>query len=347
MPRGQPPGGRRARPTWRPTGGGSTRGCCWSTWSRRPSGCCPVLFGIIILGRSNDNGQNWFEWVFIPLVVGRRAAALPHDPLPHHQRPDRAAERVAEQADPRDTGRPGPHRRRHVVADPPGPRAGQGRARHRGHRARRAPRPRRAHPPGGAAPARGAHPPAAGDRGRRAATTGIPAGLGRAAADRRAVCAPAAGRCAGRCGTGRRHRDRAAAARPAVGPLRAGDDDRGRLGAGDLRLREPVHHPRPRAGRPHRGGRPDRRLRVVGRLDRRGRRGAGRRHRAVGHRLRPAVLGVPADPAQRRHAAHHPGPAHQPRVEHRGEADPRPRGRRAARAATRRAAAGCTSSPPG
>ena len=30
----------------------------------------PVLFGIIILGRSSDNGQNWFEWVFIPLVVG-------------------------------------------------------------------------------------------------------------------------------------------------------------------------------------------------------------------------------------------------------------------------------------
>ncbi len=30
----------------------------------------PVLFGIIILGRSNDSGQNWFEWVFIPLVVG-------------------------------------------------------------------------------------------------------------------------------------------------------------------------------------------------------------------------------------------------------------------------------------
>ena len=29
----------------------------------------PVLIGIIILGRS-DRGQNWFEWVFIPLVVG-------------------------------------------------------------------------------------------------------------------------------------------------------------------------------------------------------------------------------------------------------------------------------------
>ena len=30
----------------------------------------PLLFGIIILGRSNDGGQNWFEWVFIPIVVG-------------------------------------------------------------------------------------------------------------------------------------------------------------------------------------------------------------------------------------------------------------------------------------
>ena len=168
------------------------------------------------------------------------------------------------------------------------------------------------------------------------ASTGIPAGpprphppVSRMRSSRRSA-APC------RVRSGGRHRDRAAPARPAVGPLRAGDDDRGRVGAGHLRLREPVHHPRPRAGRAHRGVRPDRRLRLVGRLDRRGRRAARRRHRAVGHRLPPAVLGVPAVAAQRRHAARHPRPADQPRDEHRGEADPRPRGRRAARAAAGR-----------
>ena len=30
----------------------------------------PVLLGILILGRSNDRGPAWFEWVFIPLVIG-------------------------------------------------------------------------------------------------------------------------------------------------------------------------------------------------------------------------------------------------------------------------------------
>ena len=29
-----------------------------------------VLLGILILGRSNDRGPVWFEWVFIPLVIG-------------------------------------------------------------------------------------------------------------------------------------------------------------------------------------------------------------------------------------------------------------------------------------
>ena len=98
----------------------------------------PVLFGIIILGRSSDNGQNWFEWVFIPLVVG--IVLLRY--LTTRYRITNGQ-----------TGRPGPHGRGHVVADPPGPGAGQGGARHRGHRSRRPAGPRRAHPPRGAAPA--------------------------------------------------------------------------------------------------------------------------------------------------------------------------------------------------
>ena len=212
----------------------------------------PVLFGIIILGRSSDSGQNWFEWVFIPLVVGvvllrylttryritngqielrkgllnKQILATPADRVRTVDVTSSPIHRVLGLGKV-ELGTAGVGHGDRLVLDA----LTLPEARHLREelihlrQVRSAP----------------------------AATTGIPAGpsapppTGEPYAIQPPVTAPA-----GR--TGGRHRDRAAPARPAMGPLCAGDDDRGRVGAGDLRLREPVHHPRPgaRASSPRR-----------------------------------------------------------------------------------------------
>ena len=111
----------------------------------------PVLLGLLIAG-SRSGGER----VVVERPGHRRTDRPRCRPLPDHQLPDRrgprrAAPRPAQQARAVDADRPGPHRRHHRLADPPGARpdhradrhrhglqAGRGRA-----RPRRRPRARR------------------------------------------------------------------------------------------------------------------------------------------------------------------------------------------------------------
>ena len=123
--------GRRARRRPR-LAAARPRGCCWSTRSASrplPAG----LIGVVVFGRSASGGGRWgLLGIAVPVALG--PAALPDHQLPDHRRPGRAAPRAAQQAGALRSARPGPHRRRHGVPDPPPARPGHAADRHRAQR---------------------------------------------------------------------------------------------------------------------------------------------------------------------------------------------------------------------